>query len=223
VRLGGRRWRTIISDVRLGGEHYRVIRPASPPGHAALYDADRYAHASVDGEAAADLAAAWWLAARSRHSLIHLPLRASPSRCGAEHGDRRLDLVLVQHSRQFPVHRWPAVRARLAATARPHTVTLPPVPFREPSRTEYDRVRHREFHDQLRWRIVADTLFVIGSRTGYELAAGAMRRLTEDYPAYRAAWPNSHCCAELDLGRTFRHDQRNGACRLHVQRCDEHS
>ncbi|KAA2257534.1 hypothetical protein F0L68_24870 [Solihabitans fulvus] len=223
MRLDGREWPTLIDTVRLGGDSYRVIRPARPIGHASLYEGRLGAQLSVDKAATVDLAFAWWLVARSRHSLVYLPLRSSGSSCGAEYGGRRLDLVLLHHSLRFPVSRWRQVRARLSPSVA-HTVTLPPQAFRTADREEHVRRFHREFHDHLRWAVAADTLFLIGSRLAYELEGDQVRALAEDCPAHLAASPTAHCCAEIELGR-FRPptpDRRNSLAQLHVECCNRH-
>ncbi|MEU4767346.1 hypothetical protein AB0H12_29220 [Actinosynnema sp. NPDC023794] len=224
MRLAGREWRTLVSAVRLGGDGYRVIRPSRPIPHASLRETSRGAQMSVDKAATVDLAFAWWLAARSPRSLVYLPLRSSPSRCGEEYGGgRKLDLVLLHHSLRFPVSRWKQVRAGLSPAAV-HKVALPPDAFRTIEREEHERRHHREFRDHLRWTIAADTLFVVGSRPAYELQGDQVRGLAEDCPAHIAALPDTHCCAEIGLGRHKRSnpDARNPLVELHVECCNRH-
>ncbi|MEU5692268.1 hypothetical protein [Actinosynnema sp. NPDC020468] len=223
MRLAGREWRTSVQDVRLGADHHRVIRPARPIAHASLYEGRLGAHLSVDKAAAADLASAWWLAARSPHSLVHLPLRSSTSTCGEEYGPRKLDLVLLHHSLAFPVSRWKEVRAHRSRPA-PHKVTLPPAAFPAFDRDAHHRSLHDGFHDHLRWSIAADTLFLVGSRHAYELRADEVRALAEDCSAHLAQAPETHCCAELGLGHWTPGvgERRNPPILLHVQRCNRH-
>lgn len=212
-----------MSAVRLGDRGYRVVRPARPIGHAALYASGYGAEMSVDRAAVLDFAAAWWLAARSPHSLVYLPLRASGCSCDTDqYGDRKLDLVLLHHSLGFPASRWKQVRARLA-TADPHTVTLPPSTFPQFAPTEHARRGHRDFHDHLRWAVAADTLFVIGSRHAYELAGADVRALVEDVPARLAAAPGAHHCVEIGLGRrSTPNHRRNAWLDLHIEYCVRH-
>jgi hypothetical protein len=223
MRLAGREWRTLVSAVRVGVDGYRVIRPARPIPHASLVEGRLGAQLSVDKAATVDLAFAWWLAARSARSLVYLPLRSSPSSCAEGYGDRRLDLVLLHHSLQFPVSRWKQVRARLSPAA-PHTVTLPPRPFRSFDREDHLRRHHREFRDHLRWAVAADTLFLVGSRRAYDLQGDDIRGLAEDCPAHLAASPDTHCCAEIELGRFSAPfpDRRNPLAQLHVECCNRH-
>lgn len=222
MRLAGREWRTSVSAVRLGPNSYRVIRPARPIAHASLYEDQLGMQLSVDKAATVDLAFAWWLAARSPRAIVYLPLRASRSSCGEEYGGRKLDLVLLHHSLQFPVSRWKSVRARLTPAAS-HKVTLPPQPFRTFSRDEHRRWYHGDFHDLLRWTVAADTLFLVGSRHAYELQGDTVRELAEDSPARLATKPDRHCCVEITLGRwrTAR-DRRNPIADLHVECCARH-
>lgn len=223
MRLAGKQWRTLVSAVRLGGDGYRVIRPARPIAHAALHEDWWGARLSVDRAATVDLAFAWWLAARSPRSLVYLPLRSSPASCGGECGGRKLDLVLLHHSLQFPVSRWKQVRARLSRSAV-HKVTLGPEAFRAFDEEEHVRWNHRGFQDHLRWSVAADTLFVVGSRRAYELEGDAVRELAEDYRARLAESPDHHYCAEIGLGRRklSNADTRNPWSTLHVECCNRH-
>jgi hypothetical protein len=223
VRLAGREWRTLVSAVRLGGDSYRVIRPERPITHASLHEGRLGAQLSVDKAATVDLAFAWWLAARSPRSLVYLPLRTSGSSCGEEYGGRKLDLVLLHHSLRFPVSRWKRVRAHLSPSAI-HKVTLPSKAFRTFDREEHLRCFHREFQDHLRWTIAADTLFLVGSRHAYELQGDGMRALAEDCPAHLAESPDTHCCAEIEMGRCKTHfpDLRDPLAQLHVECCNRH-
>lgn len=220
MKLHGTKWRTLVSSIWLRDKQYRVIRPARPIRHAPLYEGRLGAQLTVDKAATIDLAAAWWLAARSRHSLVYLPLRSSGATCGEGYGGPRLDLVLLHHSLGFPVSRWKEVRARLGG-AVPHTVRLPAQPFPDLAPADW---RHRDFQDHLRWNIAADTLFLIGSRTAFERDADQVRSLAEDCPAHLATDPTTHCCAEITIGRLQRtvFDRRNPAADLHVECCNHH-
>lgn len=218
MKLGNARWRTLVSSVRLRGKEYRVIRPARPIGHAPLYDSWHGPQLTVDKTATVDLAVAWWLAARSRHTLVYLPLRTNSHTCGENDGAPRLDLVLLHHSLAFPVSRWKELRNRLPAGA-PHTVRLPAEPFPEPDHTVS---RHQDFRDHLRWSVAADTLFLIGSRTAFELRAHQVRSFAEESPAQLAVNPERHCCTGINIGRQFRHDRRSSPCRMHIESCRDH-
>lgn len=224
MRLAGREWRTLVSAVRLGDDRYRVIRPARALGHASLYEGRLGTQLSVDKAATVDLAFAWWLAARSPRSMVYLPLRSSPSSCGEEYGGRKLDLVLLHHSLRFPVSRWKQVRARLSSTSAAHKVTFPSDAFRTVTPEEHERRWHREFRDELRWDMAADTLFVVGSRPAYELRGDMVRGLAEDCPSHLATIPDTHCCAEIEMGRRRSHKstRRNEYAQIHVECCNSH-
>lgn len=218
MRLQGVKWRTLVSQVRLGGAEYRVIRPALPLRHAPLYDGRIGGELVVDRASAVDLACAWWLATRSRRSIVYLPLRESPSTCGDEHGDERVDLVLSHHSLAFPVSRWKQVRARLSNAVQ-HTVRLPAHPF--PDITVADRVArsHNDFRDHLRWDMAASTLFLIGSRKAFDLESRQLRRLLDDGPSHRT--DSAHSSADMYVGRSFS-DRRRPIRQLHIESCREH-
>lgn len=213
----------MVSAVRLGSDHYRVIRPARPIDHASLHKGRLGAQLSVDKAATVNLAIAWWLAARSPHSLVYLPLRSSDSSCGAEYGNNKLDLVLLHHSLAFPVSRWKQVRMRLSNPAV-HKVKLPPRAFRAFGFEDHLKWAHREFRDHLRWAIAADTLFLIGSRHAYDLAGNQIRGLAEECPAHLATSPDTHCCAEIGIGRRnpVTPDRRNPYSELHIECCNRH-
>lgn len=209
------KWRTLASTVREGGDEFRVVRPARPLPHAPLYETRIGGHVAVDRATAVELACAWWLAARSRHSIVYLPLRESPATCGAEVGGERVDLVLLHHSLGFRVSRWKQVRARLS-NAAPHTVRVPAQPF--PEITVDDRVRrsHNDFRDHLRWDTAARTLFLIGSRRAFELESRQLRKLLR-FAGDADTW----CYADMYVGRAF-DDTRRPITQLHFENCREH-
>jgi hypothetical protein len=183
-----------------------------------LHEGRLGAHMSVDRRGAADLASAWWLAARSPRSLVYLPLRSSASMCGAEYGGSRLDLVLLHHSLGFRASQWKSVRGRLRS-GRMHKVTMPDRPFREVDDDEHWTRWHREFRDHLAWTIAADTLLLTGSRLAFEMEGDQVRALAEDCPAHLADRPDTHCCAEIEIGRFSRPRTR---WQLHVEACNRH-
>ncbi len=198
------RQRMRVSHVRLGGDDYRVLRPDRPPRRAFLFDNRRWWLAMyVDREAADALTTAWGLAARSRRSLIYLPMRANTPPRGLTCRNSQiesLDLVLVQHSAQFPASRWPAVRTRLGS-GHLHTAALPENTFPEVDEIDHDRTRNREYRDHLRFDLAARTLFVVGSPEAFRrTGASAVRPLITDAPAHMARKPDGHFCAELDSG-----------------------
>lgn len=208
------RQRVRVGQVRLGSEEYRVLRFDPPPPRAFLFDDMGWAQAMyVDRDAAATLAAAWGLAARSRHSLVHLPMRANdPPEGVARDGLEPLDLVLVHHSLQFPPSRWPAVRARLGR-GRLQAVTLPDDVFPGPESIDYDRTRYRENRDHLRFDLAARTLFLTGSSEAFRRTGSQIRSLTaEAVTAYLTRWPKAtHYCVEIDAVN------RDRGGRLHIE------
>ncbi|GIG56271.1 hypothetical protein Lfu02_06430 [Longispora fulva] len=220
MRLADVTWRTVIDTVRLGPREYRVLRPARPIRHAMLYEGRLGAQLTVDKAATVDLAMAWALAARSPHTLVHLPLRAARPDSEREPGQLPLDLVLLHHSLAFPVSRWKDVRARLGP-GTPHQVTLPSSVLPALGPAAHDRRHHRGFRDHLRWDVAADTLFLTGSRAAFELAGEQIRTLAEDCPAHIAQVPDTHCCAEILMGRAGT-DRRRPFAELHVEYCSRH-
>ncbi|MER7128818.1 hypothetical protein [Streptosporangium saharense] len=209
-----------VSRVRLGSDDHRVLWPDRPPRRAFLFDDRGWSLAMhVDREAAAVLTVAWGLAARSRHSLVYLPMRANlpPEELTHDSGLEPLDLVLVQHSVRFPASRWPAVRARLGV-GRPHTVSLPGDVFPDEDAIDHDRVNHREYRDRFHFTVAARTLFVVGGPEAFRRTGAAMiRPLVTEAPSYLAERPDGHFCAEIDSGRRAASWSRHCSDVLHVE------
>lgn len=191
MKLGGYTWRVSVATVVLGNRTYRAVRPRRPAGHSPVYyhgnGCCTFARTAVDRAGAVELAAAWWLAARSPRTIVWLPLRDGPcdwSQWDQERPDRPLDLVMVHHSLQLPVSRWPAIRRRVPRLERPSTVRLPDRPF--PCTDPWDHECYGECRDHLTYAVAANTLFLVGSRTAFELEAETIRAVVEDWPARRA-------------------------------------
>lgn len=170
----------------------------------------------VDQHAAMNLAMAWGLASRSRHTLVYLPLRL-PYGAAEVGAQPPLDLVLLHHSLAFPPAQWKHVRRRLT-TGVPLRVTLPASTFERRPLREHLEYTHRDFHDHLRWDVAADTLFLIGSRQAFRLEADQIRGLVEDGPRYVPTHPGGHYCAEINIGRsqTGYPDKRHPCSELHI-------
>ncbi|MFE4515628.1 hypothetical protein ACFRMQ_15725 [Kitasatospora sp. NPDC056783] len=191
------RLRTKIHRVRLGRDEYRVVTPARQA-------AGTFLHASpgassmdlhLDRQGAEDLATVWALAARSRRSLIHLPLRANTGPVGLPDvpPEDRLDLLLVHHSLGFPPSRWKEVRARLGA-GTPHTVDLPVTDF-PPEDVEPS---YADSRDELRFAGAAHTLVVTGSATAFRRTGAHFHGLSREAPGWRFGWrPGVHYCITL--------------------------
>jgi hypothetical protein len=214
-----------VNEVRLGRDTYRVIHPARPIAHGAMYEGGWGVEMYVNRAATVDFALAWWLAARSPHSLVYLPLRLSACDVECRYLGRRLDLVLLHHRLGFPASRWKDVRARLTPTGLQNAV-LPENPFRTVERAEHERSWRRDFKDHLQHTYAADTLFVTGSRLAYELQSAAVGELVDKAPAELATTPDVHTCAEIGLGDWRGHGavekRRNNPMRLHVVACNDH-
>ncbi|MFJ9841888.1 hypothetical protein ACIRYZ_15725 [Kitasatospora sp. NPDC101155] len=198
------RLRTKIHRVRLGRDEYRVITSARQTAGASLYagPGSWFAELHVDRQGAEDLATVWALAARSRRSLVHLPLRANTGPTGLPDvpSEDRSDLLLVHHSLGFPPSRWKEVRARLGAGI-PHTVDLPATDFPSEEAIDYDRHNFTGFRDQLRFTGAAHTLVVTGSLTAFRWTGSQLHGFSREAPGWRAARrPDAHCCVTLASG-----------------------
>ncbi|MDN3022573.1 hypothetical protein [Streptomyces sp. S.PB5] len=187
--------------VRLGAEEYRVLRTAGLR-RARCYDAGRWVEVWVDRAAAAELAAAWLLAARSPRSLVHLPLRGRGERprigrpLPEPHQAR--DLLLVHHSRQFPTSRWKEVRGRLGHGS-PRTVEFRAADFPSGADRAGPESLHAGFHDRLRLTIAAGTLVLTGSALAFADVAADFLDLADTGPAEhrRRQGNGGHACVEL--------------------------
>ncbi|MET9397050.1 hypothetical protein [Kitasatospora sp. NPDC002965] len=171
-------------------------------GRAALYESQFSMQLYADRAGAGVLATAWALAARSRRSLVHLPLRAwARGPVGMSdwvHNGLGLDLVLFQHGVGLPPSRWKEVRARLGAGA-PHTVDIPDTDFPAEDGIDYARHRHAEWRDGLHFAIAARTLFVSGTAEAFRWSGSLVRSLGTEGPAAAAGYSGGvHYCVELD-------------------------
>ncbi|MEV6240996.1 hypothetical protein [Lentzea sp. NPDC051838] len=210
MKLEGERWRALVSTVRLGRDEYRVVQPARPLTHAPLYEGYLGVETCVDKASARAIAMAWEFAMRSPRTLVHLPLRRSDVGCRWGGDGPLLDLVLVHHSLGFRLSKWKDVRAKLKG-GRPHTVECQGFQ-REP---DYERLQHKGNRDLLRGEIVADTVFVVGSRVAFEVEGQKLKGLVEDCPRHMHESPGTHCCAEIA-------EDRWNPQWMHVVYCDEH-
>ncbi|RGC66970.1 hypothetical protein C5N14_21175 [Micromonospora sp. MW-13] len=196
----------------------RVVRPARAPRFGVLYEGHLGAQFCLDKRTATMFALAWGFAARSPYTLVHLPMWAAAAPPACSWG-RSLDLLLLHHRLAFPPSRWKQVRARLGP-GRPHTVTLPGAAWPARPAADHRWAWHRDFRDQLRWDIAADTLTVTGSRRAFDLVADQVRALAEECPAHRARMPQTHCCVEIGMGRHRDHPNgRRPYAELHAEYC----
>lgn len=215
-------WRTTVTKATVDGRPFRVVRPARPVTDASLHEDWHGAQLSVHKSFARDLAAAWWLAARSPRSLIHLPLRGS-GHIDDDGDTRPLDLVLLHHSLGFRPASWKVLRARTSTGGSPHAVELPEGSLPAATEDDHAAVHHREHLDRLHWTVATDTLFITGSRDAFALQAAQLRSLVEDSPAFLAERPEGHFCAEINLGaHGFKQRDRSPGAVLHIQICETH-
>ncbi|MCX5399290.1 hypothetical protein [Streptomyces sp. NBC_00102] len=182
-----------IHRVRAGAEEFRVVRPGRPPTHAVLLDHDRHLDLYLDASAARTLAALWMLAARSPHSLIHLPVRANrlPAHGVPDDVGFPLDLVLLHHSLQFAPARWKGLRRRLGP-GLPQTASLPEVE-REQTAVAGAARHHRENHDLFHQHLHAETLFMTGSAKVFRETARHFLDVAREGPVYVPTHPRRPC------------------------------
>lgn len=190
-----------VHEARRGTEAFRVVRPARPPEHAALFDDAWWLNAEVDRDAALLIAGLWTLAAGSPRTLVHLPLRGPTPPAGS----RRLDLVLLHHSLQLAPSRWKELRGRLTP-GRPRTVE---VTLTEPAEEEYATLHHADDRDHFHQSVHAETLFMTGSARPFRLGAAAFLDVALRGPAYVDPYPDRsyncrHYCATVRCDARWR-------------------
>jgi hypothetical protein len=176
---------------RLGPTEHRVIRPAEPLDHAALRDDDRWLNLYADQDAATRIGALWLLAARSRRSLVHLPLRA-----GLPGDEPWLDLVLLHHSLRFRPADWKELRNRLDQ-GRPQRARVPETDRTETERHYPDRHFRENRKNRLNEQVHAATLFLVGSADLFRLTAERLFDVAEHGPTSPVRQPDGHYCAEF--------------------------
>ncbi|MFE7190843.1 hypothetical protein [Kitasatospora sp. NPDC057541] len=204
---------TTVHRVRHGGEEYRVVKAGPRSGRAVLYDNGWSLDMYVDRQAAESLAVAWGLAARSRRSLVYVPLKAGregPAGTGEwQRSSVALDLVLVQPGLGFPPSRWKAVRGRLGA-GKPQTMEIPETDFPRDDEDDEQPAHHGGRGDELCFGYAAETLFLTGSATAFRSTGALVHSLVADGPARALSYPKTHECVTLEhdgarFGRPLRH------------------
>ncbi|MCI4066203.1 hypothetical protein MRQ36_28100 [Micromonospora sp. R77] len=176
-----------VHQARLGPAQYRVIRPATPLTGAVLGDENPWHVLELDADAAFAVTGLWMLAARSRHTLVHLPLRGNappePSRAIVSVGE--LDLVLSHRDLQFAPHRWKQLRHRLGPGA-PQTVAWNPndVPsWDEVHELNRQSRRGSSPRDRFHQRLHGNTLFLAGNAVAFRRTARYVLDLALRRPA----------------------------------------
>ncbi|QKW18200.1 hypothetical protein HUT16_03205 [Kitasatospora sp. NA04385] len=229
----GEHQRITVHRVRTGTREYRVVRSAPGPGRLALRDEYYWLTLYADRAGLTRLLALWSLAARSPHTLLHLPLRGQPMPAGLpttpmhENGPAGLDLVLAHHSLQFRPGAWKEVRARLGP-GHPQTTGTPDGDFPAGGRFA-ERFHHADFRDHLHFASAAGTLFVTASAPAFRDSGAALHALRAEAPAvhhrhhrhHPGAAARHHECVELSTAPTrcpTGHAPRLPGV-LHVQYC----
>ncbi|MFC7330721.1 hypothetical protein [Marinactinospora rubrisoli] len=158
---------------RLDGRVHRVLQPRSPLEQTVLADVvGRWTPLVGDQDGLARLAALFALAARSRFSVLYVPLRQNRKLADWAFAANALDLVLVHHSLGLRRSAWPELRRRLG-TGRPITVDTDEHRWQH-VRLTAERWTHADFRDRLLPAAHAETLFLAGSRPVFRDAAGEL-------------------------------------------------
>jgi hypothetical protein len=227
----------VVRHVRLGAEEYRVISPAAPLDNGALYSGRGGFDMYVDRPDGHRIGVLWLLAARSRRSIVYLPMRGTPPAPSVDvdmsepgwtlsghRSFRPMDLVLVHHSAQFPPSGWPRLRHRLTEANARRELQTARIPASEiPTGEEADdpALGYRDNRDTLRPRVHAETLFLTGSAVAFRASAGAFFAVTRDGPPaaegnshYIAGSCNYHVCDGVGL---LEDDARGNESHIHVE------
>jgi hypothetical protein len=163
-----------IHHGRLGAREYRVLRPAEPIRGVALRDDGAwYAGLCTESGELTRVAALWHLAAQSRHTVVHIPLRLDPQALADSEKwfqGQPLDILLVHHSLQLPASRWKQLRSRLDR-GRPHIADTGIDMYAElDAHTGYTEPDY-DANEVLDLKVHANTLVIAGSEQ--TLFAGA--------------------------------------------------
>ncbi|MFG2623967.1 hypothetical protein [Streptomyces sp. NPDC048473] len=208
----------LIHRPRLGPDEFRVIRPSRPLPRAVLIDFDRYLGFYLDQHAARTIGGLWALAARSPRSLIHVPIRTSPSP-NLEmpiHEGTRLDLVLLHHSLQFAPSRWKRIRGHLGP-GRPQTTDLPGPGHSDVPASDHEARHYKENRDLFRQHLHADTLFMTGSAKVFEETAHRFLDIANQGPGYAPInRDHQHFCTEFHWNEGVLGKARE----IHIEYCD---
>ncbi|TJZ57103.1 hypothetical protein FCH28_06460 [Streptomyces piniterrae] len=208
------RLKVAVQHVRMGGEEFRVMRPAKPLKNGALYKTRNSYDMYVDRADGRRIGTLWLLAARSPRTLLYLPMRTTPPAPGIGWGEEQpLDLVLAHRSVQFRPSRWKRLRERINAgnaareirTASVPESDLPTDEENEKADKEKDYATTRNHRNQpfLRQHFFAETLFLTGDTSAFRDAAGDVFAVTKEGPpaaATRLYLPggcNYHVCRGL--------------------------
>jgi hypothetical protein len=215
-----------INQVRLGSEEFRVVSPARPVSHAVAQDSRFGVNMFVDRMAAVELASLWALAARSKHSLIYVPMRCHtpprfhlPQSAFFNPQAPLLDVVLLHHSAQFPTSRWKLLRRQLGQGLL-STIRLPQDELigKEADELDHARSRFADNRDHLEFLTTDTTLFVVGSPTAFRESTRAISWLHTDAPA-KFATNLEHVCAELGWYGNLNPHKQNTTNGLHIDYC----
>ncbi|MEU9117892.1 hypothetical protein AB0D04_40760 [Streptomyces sp. NPDC048483] len=204
------RVKVVVQRVRLHGTDYRVIRPAKPPKHGALYRARAAYDLLVDRPDGRRIGTLLLLAARSPRSLIYLPLRATaPAPWFGEGDEKPLDLVLAHRAVQFRPSFWKQLRTRINAANAPRELRTARVPESDLPVDETDAPAARSApyaplsEVRLRRHEYAHTLMLTGSSTAFREAAREIFAVAQEGPSvaahynFRDSGCNYHVCRGL--------------------------
>lgn len=204
------RLKVAVQHGRLGGTAFRVIRPAKPLKHGALYKFEHRYEMYADRADGRRIGTLMLLAARSPRSLIYLPMRTTPTVPGSGVGwddEKRLDLVLAHRAVQFRPSRWKQLRGRINAGNAPRELRTANIPARDlpAGHGLKTSVRSDPKHSNLLHQAVyAETLFLTGGTTAFREAAQKIFAVTKDGPPHHAATKlyvpgacNYHVCRNL--------------------------
>ncbi|QKW08289.1 hypothetical protein HUT18_19845 [Streptomyces sp. NA04227] len=199
-----------VQKVRLDGVEHRVISPAGPLRNGALYHRSDNYDMFVDRSDGRRIGTLWLLAARSPHTLVHLPMRATADEeppGGGWRDEKPVDLVLAHRAVQFRPSRWKRLRERLRAANAPRELRTASVPGTDlpervpPEDRDPVHISDSAGEDVLHQHRFAETLFLTGTTTALREGAKEFFEVTREGPP--------HAATQLQI---------SGACNYHVCR-----
>lgn len=189
-----------IHTARLGVREFRVIRPAGAPLRASLrFGGDNHMVFASSG-AAMRIAAFWEIAARSPHTLVHVPLRGDGTAPQGWHeivtAGSGLDLLLTPRQMQFAGHEWKRLRSRLGR-GRSATFALPPGAIDSEDKRAFTKLWDRESTRKLDLAVHAETLVVTGDRTTLRYGRDLFTHVGRESLRARGSDPLSYTSNEI--------------------------
>jgi len=164
---------------RTGPHEHRVVQPAEPLSRISLSAPEPIGALFGDQQGLSLLSGLFSFAAYSRHTIVHVPLRASPR---PEEGfGTPVDLVLVHHTLGLRAAKWPALRRKLVR-GTPLTAGTDEARTARDAARWAERERRAGFRDRVRHATHAGAFFLFGNREAFAAAAAGLAEAADRGP-----------------------------------------